>query len=423
MANHDYDVVVIGGGLAGLTAAAYASRGAASVLVTDARTEVGGRARTERCDGFSFNQGPHALYRGGAGWPILHDLGVKPAGRTPGIRRAAGVRDGTLVTLRQVAGPSVVRDVLRMLGRRGARAAGGRTTAQWLDECPSLEARQALATLVRVSSYIGDFDRTDATANLAQLRRAMRGVAYLHGGWQQLVDALAAVIDRRGVELRRGAKAAAIEADRSGARVVLGDESVTASAVVIASGGPRQAATLVGDTSDTLSSWAEESVPVVAASLDIALRRLPARHTGPVLGLDEPTYLIPHTPTARLGPEGAALVHAMRYSVDREPGQNHRAGLESLMDLAHPTWRDEVVEVRFGRHLVVAHDRPRPNVEPLDRPSVRLPELPNVFVAGDWITTHGLLADAALASGRDAGLLAATAASAVTAAAAPRVTL
>ncbi len=38
---------------------------------------------------------------------------------------------------------------------------------------------------------------------------------------------------------------------------------------------------------------------------------------------------------------------------------------------------------------------------------VAVADQPGVFVAGDWITTDGLLADAALSSGRAAGLAAA----------------
>ena len=44
---------------------------------------MGGRARTENIDGFYFNQGPHALYLGGAGAKILRELGIKYTGNPP----------------------------------------------------------------------------------------------------------------------------------------------------------------------------------------------------------------------------------------------------------------------------------------------------------------------------------------------------
>ncbi|MSO38563.1 MAG: FAD-dependent oxidoreductase [Acidimicrobiia bacterium] len=55
-------VVVIGGGIAGLAAAASAERSGADVTVLDARGSPG-RARTQLVDGFLLNQGAHALWR------------------------------------------------------------------------------------------------------------------------------------------------------------------------------------------------------------------------------------------------------------------------------------------------------------------------------------------------------------------------
>jgi phytoene dehydrogenase-like protein len=75
-------VVVIGAGLAGLTAAATAARAGRRVTVIDAH-RPGGRARTDQKSGYLFNQGPHALYRGGPAWQILAELGVKHRGHNP----------------------------------------------------------------------------------------------------------------------------------------------------------------------------------------------------------------------------------------------------------------------------------------------------------------------------------------------------
>ncbi len=54
-------IIVIGGGWAGLTAAATAATAGAEVVLLEARSELGGRARTETNNGFLFNQGAHAL--------------------------------------------------------------------------------------------------------------------------------------------------------------------------------------------------------------------------------------------------------------------------------------------------------------------------------------------------------------------------
>ena len=69
-------VAVVGGGLAGLSAAVAAAKAGAAVTLFDARRDLGGRARTHQSDGFARNQGPHALYRVGAARATLRRWGV-----------------------------------------------------------------------------------------------------------------------------------------------------------------------------------------------------------------------------------------------------------------------------------------------------------------------------------------------------------
>ena len=65
-----------------------------------------------------------------------------------------------------------------------------------------------------------------------------------------------------------------------------------------------------------------------------------------------------------------------------------------------------VVAERYGRRLVVSHDRPRPERGLEGRPGPRISDCPGVFVAGDWVGTTGLLADASIASGQAAAVAA-----------------
>jgi phytoene dehydrogenase-like protein len=70
-----FDVVVVGGGLAGMAAGATAARAGRRVLIVEGHV-AGGRARTEERNGFRFNHGAHALYLGGHAERVLRDLGV-----------------------------------------------------------------------------------------------------------------------------------------------------------------------------------------------------------------------------------------------------------------------------------------------------------------------------------------------------------
>jgi phytoene dehydrogenase-like protein len=90
-------VVVIGGGLAGLTAAVLLGRAGARVTVCERSGEPGGRAATHVRDGFHLNLGPHALYVAGAAARELAAIGLSLAGGVPSGGWA--LRAGKLHTL------------------------------------------------------------------------------------------------------------------------------------------------------------------------------------------------------------------------------------------------------------------------------------------------------------------------------------
>jgi len=60
----DYDVIVIGAGLAGLETAALLAQQGARVLVLERRPVIGGRAMVVRDAGFTLNYGLHYMMHG-----------------------------------------------------------------------------------------------------------------------------------------------------------------------------------------------------------------------------------------------------------------------------------------------------------------------------------------------------------------------
>ncbi|MCB0976980.1 MAG: FAD-dependent oxidoreductase [Acidimicrobiales bacterium] len=405
--DHLTDVAVVGSGLAGMVAAVDAARAGAAVTLIEARTAVGGRARSERHDGFVVNQGAHALYRTGAALPILADLGVRWTGRRPRVLGSgwlAGGRRSSMARLAPIGGTRGLAALVRAAtsGREVERSRG-RNMADWLAEQPE-RARPALWALIRTATYQADMDGSDAHAILTQFRRGARGVYYLDGGWQTLVDGLAKVVDAEGVR-RLEAKASAVRPVDGRWAVDVPGGSVVASSVVLATGGPTDAERLLGDLSPTVSRWARVAEPVKASTLEVLLSAKPKRRPG-AYAVDEPVYNVDAAATCRVAPDGGALVHCLFYEPDRHPDLDPRARMEAALDVWQPGWRDRVVDVVERKRMVVAHDRPR-LAPAADLPSVVVPDLDGVFLAGDAITTHGLLADAAVSSGREAGRAAA----------------
>ncbi len=81
-------VAVIGGGLAGLSAALNLAKHGLAVTVFERSSSPGGRAQTTVKDGYHMNFGPHAHYIGGAGRPFLKELGIEPTGNPPPSQRS-----------------------------------------------------------------------------------------------------------------------------------------------------------------------------------------------------------------------------------------------------------------------------------------------------------------------------------------------
>src|SRR5690606_38613905 len=81
-AMHDTDIAIVGGGIAGLTAAVEAALGGMRVRLFERSERVGGRGISAHEGDFTFNLGPHALYDSHFR-RALDDFGVPYSGRRP----------------------------------------------------------------------------------------------------------------------------------------------------------------------------------------------------------------------------------------------------------------------------------------------------------------------------------------------------
>jgi phytoene dehydrogenase-like protein len=72
-----YDAIIVGGGMAGLTAAAYVSRAGRKVLLCEKEKETGGLVACFERDGFTFDAGIRAIESSGIVHPMLRQLGIQ----------------------------------------------------------------------------------------------------------------------------------------------------------------------------------------------------------------------------------------------------------------------------------------------------------------------------------------------------------
>lgn len=72
-----YDTIVAGGGIAGLTSAAYLAREGQSVLLIEKNSVTGGLVNSFKRDGFQFDAGVRALLDAGIIMPMFDELGIR----------------------------------------------------------------------------------------------------------------------------------------------------------------------------------------------------------------------------------------------------------------------------------------------------------------------------------------------------------
>jgi phytoene dehydrogenase-like protein len=76
MTKTNHEIIIVGAGMAGLTAAAYLSRAGYDVLLIEKNETCGGLVSSIQKDGFIFDAGPRSIENSGAVRPLLKDLGI-----------------------------------------------------------------------------------------------------------------------------------------------------------------------------------------------------------------------------------------------------------------------------------------------------------------------------------------------------------
>ena len=243
------DVVVVGGGVAGLVAALECAKVGLRVTVLERRDEIGGCVGRIELDGLTLDSGAESFAtRGGAVAELLEQLGIaddiekpNPAGAWLVWRGRGGMTDAAPLPKTGVLGiPAnpLGDDVRRIIGWSGAT----RAYADRLMPIMRIGRAHSLGKLVRTRMGDAVLDRlvtpisagvystnpddldldvvapglnqamtrtgslSGGVGQLLDERKAGTAILGLRGGMFRLVDALAAQLDRFGVEVVTGAE-------------------------------------------------------------------------------------------------------------------------------------------------------------------------------------------------------------------------
>jgi phytoene dehydrogenase-like protein len=414
--------IVVGGGIAGLIASIRLAQWNQNLSVSlyEKGESLGGRARTTHRDDVYFNQGPHALYIGGATHQSLKELGVAIRGKSPNPPKQFMVRGGrayalplTFANLIKTRGLSARAkwELLRFMSQLPEldwTLRQGCTVEDWLNESfRTAGVRDFLRLMIRLTTYCNDPHLQSAGVAIRQLQLGMQGGLYLDGGWQSLVDQLIQIAIEAGVIIHSHANVETIEVEQGRAvGIVLKDgEKRTGDAVIVATTLQEAARLIPATAANEIHERARRGVPVRMASLDIALEPVPRPKNAFALGMDKPVYLSNHSLAAKLS-DRASVFHVAYYLSHEEDGQTVRPELESLLDLVQPGWRNVTAASRFLPNMLAASavdDAASGGF--VGRPEVAVAETRGLFVCGDWVGGEGLLVDASAASAERAAKL------------------
>jgi phytoene dehydrogenase-like protein len=385
------DLTIVGGGLTGLTAAIEAAERGSRVIVAEAHSQPGGRARSLAAP-FRANAGPHAIYVDGPWWAWLERRGLTPP--IVEVPRAA-----SLVRAGGQLGPWPA-ELSGAIAALPADAPAEESFRCWLLRHVGASAAEAIIGLMFIGTFDHDPGRLSAAFARERLRRALSGGArYVVGGWSTLVGLLAERAASLGVQVRTRTRVSALPTGQT----ILATSLATA----------RQ---LTGDKSLT---WPSARV----ATFDLGLRA----DTGPgwfrVMDLDDRIYAARYSmadPT--LAPPGHELIQIAAACSPRERKTDAEHRVQRLLDQTWPGWRGAVRWQRSSVRTDCTGAIDMPGTTWRDRPAIS--RSTTLAVATDQSAAPGLLAEVAITAAQLAveqlGDVAAGSASAIlTASAAP----
>ncbi|MGA2165964.1 MAG: FAD-dependent oxidoreductase [Solirubrobacteraceae bacterium] len=376
-------ITVVGGGLAGLTAAIACAEEGAKVTLLEAHEQLGGRARS--ADGpYKANLGPHALYSDGAMWGWLNERGLLPNHVRPPL---GGARFRVQGALHRTPPLGTIPAVLRLRGRQAPVDTDFRS---WVASHTDERIAAMLSSMAGVYTFHHDPGELSAAFVWERTVRLFLStpppstvVRYASGGWSGMVAPLERRLRELGVEVQTGSRV----------------ESLPEPPVIIATE-LHQASQLLGG--EPLRWPSGRTV-----CLDVGLSR---RRGDPwiVSDLDESGWIGRYSSSDReIAPEGHELIQAQMPIRPGESTDQAGARLERLIDQSVVNWRGretwrrrQVMDARSG-----ALDLPGSTWR--DRPAVDQGD--GVYLAGDMVAAPGLLAEVSWASGLEASRLALTA--------------
>jgi phytoene dehydrogenase-like protein len=416
MSSEKFDVVIVGGGLAGLTAAVMLANEGKRVAVLEKGKNFGGRGSSKEVSGTFLNLGPHALYKKGKAIRILKELDIRVNGGTPNLNGKI-YDQGSDFQL-----PSTFLSVLQTkylnmkekkeflslmlnIGKIDHALYFHQTLQQWVENhIQSPRIQSLFYALCRLSTYTNAPELVNAGAVLNQLRISLGGAIYVHRGWKTIIDQLLEKVSRLDVALLSNSTVIELDLKKKANTVSYqkGNEiNQLTSEWIIATTPPKVVNRFLKGAQNTqLGQIISNATPVKTACLDVVLNYMTNPQHDFALDMNQSLYYSNHSQSAKLSyhPEHQ-VIHVMKYLRTDETLTSEEM-LSSFLEKNQPQWKDHLVVQRFLPNLIVSHRIP--TVGSIDMMDCAQREFEGLLLAGEWVSNEMLLAEAALITAKKA---------------------
>ena len=369
-------VLIVGGGLAGLSAALEATSAGHHVVALERAPRVGGRATTQPLDGFAMGYGPHLLLKNGPLHSITKKLSrVRLATQPLRPHRCEVLGHGLIRPTGDVRTAALNKRALKMNDQTHPIVQGTDFLSTWGSPKTDEKRRSAL--------------------NKSQLLVS-------NEGWAGLVGRMAAALDEVGVFIECGLEVTRIEpgiAHLSDGRMIETD-------VIILACGSKTARKLVSSMDETASQKFTTIQRTTASVVELGLDSKPFQEHHAVVDIERSMAILDYfSIQPRLGLEGSHLAAVAVGGLPQDAGttrfesaDQRLTALEAFLDERALGWREHIIQE--GRQSkITLHELPSEELTQLSFAEH------GVLLAGAWVESEHSLADGAVASGRKAGRL------------------
>ena len=416
----DCDVIVIGGGYAGLSVGALLCKRGYGVLLLEKSKSLGGRAGYSERDGYTVEYGLHAnrFASQGAAAAVFRRLDRELEFIAPGepeLWRGGGFQPLPNNVGKILRSPNLPFSAKLSAARYLGRLVVGRPERKYqlsLEEmtaaCKSPETLEVLRVLSGIGIIAPDLRYSSAGEMAAFLKKALRAkvkVGYPRGGTRQIITGLREELEGNG-QIMTGARVTRLMLKKGQVNQVKTENASYASRAVVSAIPAQDIPDLFGgkDLPIKFVKKVRELVPTAGICMDIGLKEKVSERSGLLVTADPVTMgQFTSNIDPDMAPEGRQLLSwfyplPLPWVKNAEKMAREEQNLRGLLGEMFPGIWEAVDWERTMRLTMVDGFLPRPGQTREDRPGFTIPSIDNFFLCGDTTRAEGTGGDTAFNS-------------------------